>query len=314
MGRSPDGCAPPENRRCGTEHQLNPDAGDGGRDALPLAGIDVDLGDIHEKARFQVVEQESHLVNCAAEMLAGETVGGFVEEAQETKQQPEFKDVGESLLGEVVVLPGVGANLTPTVNENDRHDDEECESQVGEPPGVDEPHLLVEVGQVVVRVPMSDEDRGNVLPFLAGTLVATVCFFFRRGGIRLVWRDVPDVVEVADILAYLVRGKGHARSLFKKVGHLLVRTLSVEKLHQLPLHGCEAIELVGSGNDRVDDGLPILDVITDDEMGMEPRMRAVLGARGRSGSATCRASVRFMGHRGHGRSQSCPGARARMGR
>src|SRR5208282_662451 len=78
--------APPDDAGDGAKHKLSPDSSDDGSDARPLASVDVNFANIAKEGGRKIHQHETHLMDGAAEVLAGEAMGAFVEEPQATKQ------------------------------------------------------------------------------------------------------------------------------------------------------------------------------------------------------------------------------------
>ena len=114
-GDIPDGCGH------GAKNHLRPDAGDDGGQALAAVGIHPGFGDVGKKCRREINKMEAHAMHMPAVVLAGETVGRFVEEEHEAGEQPELDDVVKAFFGKVVKLQGVAADLVPASEENVAH-------------------------------------------------------------------------------------------------------------------------------------------------------------------------------------------------
>src|SRR5690348_944056 len=274
MNRAAQRSAPPHQGGCSTKHQFYPDTRKRRGNPLPFAAVYVDLGDVHKKARRKIVEQEPHLMGPSAIMLAGQAVRCLVEKSQATEQEPEFHQVANTFFRKVVITESVRSDLAPALEKYVGRKSKESKRQEGEPAAVNELGFFMEASQILVRIPMGDNEHGQVthLGFALRSFVTLLCSLSRAAYVGFLRRPVPDVFQSTGKLLYVVGGVLDTQVLIGVICNFPIRPLAIEQLGQFPLEGSKAIKLVVPGDDGVNHALPFLQVLARDDVGMKPRI------------------------------------------
>ena len=89
-------------------------------------------------------------------------MGGFVEKTHKTYQNPEFNQVGNAFMSEVVEFQTVPSNFSPTVNPDLEHKRKQHDIENHEAASKDEPQLGVSFGEEHIRIPGRKIDLGQI--------------------------------------------------------------------------------------------------------------------------------------------------------
>src|SRR5215831_10337158 len=212
-------------------------------------------------------------MDLAAVVFAGEAMRAFMEKADDEDQDPKPCKVADALLGEVEEHRRVRRDHVPVMNYHDRFRGEEQNNSEQGPAAVDEAaRCSIEPVEVSIRVPCRKADVRDV-EFSLCSSFALGQQLLAHGKVLILVALVPErrilhpVGECAYFLAVHLR-TGLTR---KFVCDLLVRSLSIEYLEQLPLSWRQPEVSVLATLEHADDGLSVENSFVNDQLGIHAR-------------------------------------------
>ncbi len=227
------------------QDQLDPDAGEDDPLALGTAFEEEDVRGVRIEGRSEIDEQEAHLVNVAAEMLAGEAVAEFVDAAEDHEENPEHPDVVGAFVGEIIEGGGVLLDARPIGGEQIAGGDENADGEDDEAGGEHPAEVGIDLGEGFVRVPGFEghiEDAG-----LVDAAFALVADAFEDGEIFFADGAFPhgglDAVEEFEDFGFAEGGIGMA--LGEGVGNFEGGAGAVAEFEDAVFGG--AVTIVGIG-------------------------------------------------------------------
>src|ERR1700675_2771218 len=107
----------PQERTDSTDKHLHPNPRENHPLPLGAALKKENVGGVGVKGGREIDQQESHLMDVPAVMLAGETVPEFVDRAEHQKEDPERPDVVAALIRERIERSGIVLDSRPIARE-----------------------------------------------------------------------------------------------------------------------------------------------------------------------------------------------------
>ncbi len=173
------------------DEELDPDPGEDGELTRSDGIEDEDVGGVGVEGGSEVNEQEAHLGNFAAVVLAGEAVTKFVDGPEKKHDHPKRPDVVGAFARKGIEGGGIGGDAVPVAGEDAHGHDEERNGNEGEGAGIHPAQIGIEASQSFVGIPGFEGDVEKV--GMIDAAFALVADTFEDGEIFFADGFLPEV-------------------------------------------------------------------------------------------------------------------------